>query len=144
MKPHIRSMLGVVAGVIVGGLVIMAIEALNSVLFPLPAGVDIADRQALSAAIADAGPHVLIGVLVAWALGTFIGAWVAVRIGARGPRLHAVLVGLILLALAVVNMLAIPHPTWFWIVGVLLFIPAALLGARAARSRSDRGAEATA
>ena len=132
MKPRVRSFLGVVAGVIVGSVVIAVVQRLNSLLFPLPSGLDVTNREALDAAISDMPESALIGVLVAWGLGTFLASWTAVRIGARAARPQALIVGLILLAAAVVNMLMLPHPLWFWIIGVLLFVPSALLGARVA------------
>ena len=129
MTPRVRSFLGIVAGLIVGSVVIALVERLNGLVFSLPPGVDVTNREALAEAMSDMPALALVGVLVAWGLGTFLGSWTAVRIGVREARSQALIVGMILLAAAIVNMLTLPHPVWFWIVGVLLFVPSALLGA---------------
>jgi len=45
------------------------------------------------------------------------------------PVLHGLIVGFLFLLAAIANMLRFPHPTWVWIVGCSLFLPAAYLGA---------------
>ena len=72
-------------------------------------------------------------VLLAWALGSFAGGWLATLLAKHRSRMHALIVGGVLLLAGVVNMLMLPHPTWFRIVGVLLFLPAACLGASLVR-----------
>jgi hypothetical protein len=42
-------------------------------------------------------------------------------------------VGVLVILAAVANMLMIPHPVWFWVVALLLFLPAAYLGGLLAR-----------
>lgn len=42
-------------------------------------------------------------------------------------------VGVLLLAFGIMNLVAIPHPMWFTIVSVLAFLPAAYAGALAVR-----------
>jgi hypothetical protein len=42
------------------------------------------------------------------------------------------MLGLIFLGGAIMNMREIHHPLWFWIVGVLVFFPAAYVGSSAA------------
>jgi uncharacterized protein YacL len=59
-----------------------------------------------------------------------MGGWVTARMAYRSPITHGLVLGAIFLAAAVVNLLLIPHPVWFWVVGVAVFLPTAYLGAR--------------
>jgi hypothetical protein len=60
-------------------------------------------------------------VLLAWAAGAFVGGWVAAKIAQRSQATFALIVGALLLAGGIYNLVTIPHPLWFSIIGVLLF-----------------------
>lgn len=44
----------------------------------------------------------------------------------------AVVAGLIA---GIINMVMIPHPVWFWILGIIVFLPSAYAGYRVAPAR---------
>jgi hypothetical protein len=137
MKSFIRSVLAIVAGVIVAGLFIVGIETIGQRLYPLPPGLDLKNPEALREMV-RAMPLAAIGsVLLAWVVGALAGAWVAARIAMQWRIGHAGVIGAVVLAGAVANMLMIPHPAWMW-AGALVLIPlAAYVGGRwAARVRS--------
>lgn len=73
-----------------------------------------------------------VAVLVAWALGAFVGGWVAAAVGTRTA---AIVAGRILMLAGLANLVAIPSPLWFWVIGLLVFVPCALLGSRLADRR---------
>lgn len=125
-----RSIAGVVAGLVLGFVTIAGIEFVGRLIYPLPEGIDLQDPDQLAQVMADAPTAALIIVLFGWFVGTFAAAALATRI-ARARRLGpAMAVGGFFLIAGIANMWMIPHPTWFWIVGVALFLPAAWLGAR--------------
>ena len=74
----------------------------------------------------------LIAVLVAWALGSVTGGWVAAKLAAEARVAHAMVVGVVLVVCGVATMLMIPHPVWFWVAGIVVPLACALLGARVA------------
>jgi hypothetical protein len=123
-----RSILAILLGAVLAGVVIFAVESAGHLVYPPPEGLDFSDREAVRVFIAEAPAGALLLVLVAWAVGTFAGAWLAAWIAKRAQVLHALIIGVLFLAGAVVNMLMIPHPLWFWIPGVLLFLPSAAMG----------------
>lgn len=127
-----RSILAVLAGVVVAGIVIAGVEYLGHLIYPPPPGLDPSDVESMKAMMADIPLGSLLFVLLAWALGSLAGGGVAARIAARSYLLHALIVGGIMLIGGVINMAMIPHPLWFWIVGVILFLPSAYAGARLA------------
>ena len=134
MSPPLRRVLAVLAGVGVGVGIIFAVEAINSWLY-VPPGLDLNDLDAMRAYMRELPAAALLIVLLGWGLGALAGGWVAARVG-RGFA-PARWVGIILLGVALFNLLSLPHPLWFWIVGILVFVPAAELGARLAGASPD-------
>ncbi len=117
-------------GGLVAGLVIWATELIGSQIYPLPPGVNPEDPASLRAAMVDLPLGALLLVLFGWTVGTFAGAWITARRVDRAPIAHGLTLGAFALVGGVVNMLTLPHPVWFWIAGVAVFLPAAYLGAR--------------
>jgi hypothetical protein len=135
----LRSVGAVVAGVILGGGVVFAVELLGGMLFPMPPGLDLNDPQALAVAMANAPLGALLFVLLAWAAGSLAGGWLAARLAGRAPHWHALIVGVLLLIAGIINLATLPHPLWFQVVSVLVFLPAAWLGgALGARQTGER------
>ena len=131
-----RTVLGILAGLAAMVVVIALVELLGAQLFPPPAGVDMRDPEAFAAAITQMPLGALAIVLVAWVLGAFAGGWVAARIAVAHPRAAAVVVALGVVAGVVAMMVALPHPMWMGLLGLVLPVPAALAGARLARPRA--------
>jgi hypothetical protein len=133
-----RTILGMLAGVVVAVLVIMAMEMLGHRFYPPPPGLDPTD-PANEAAFAQFVAAMPFGgklmLLLAWLLGTFAGALVAARI-ARHQTAAALLVALVVISGVIGMIMSIPHPTWLGILGVLLPIPVALLAMRLVYRRS--------
>jgi hypothetical protein len=124
----IRSILAVVAGLVLSFAIVVLVQGLSAILYPLPPGVDVNDPASLRAAMADVPAGALFLVALAWFVGTFAGAWVAARVALRAPSAHAFAVGGILTLAGVANLLMLPHPAWFWVLG----LSAAVLGAHLA------------
>ena len=115
------------------GLVVFAVEALSSSVFPLPPGVDLTDPQAIRAAVAQLPLGAYLFVLLAWFLGPLAGAWVAARFAPEAPFVHGMIVAGLVLAAAMVNMVALPHPAWMWVAAPVAILAGGWLGARLAR-----------
>ena len=91
-------------------------------------------RIRLDTLIADsASGAAMVLVVVSWVLGAFIGGWVAAKVAREHPLFAALMIGVLVLAGVVANNTMIPHPLWMTVLGVLLPLPAAWLGARMAR-----------
>ena len=137
MASVIRSILAVVAGLVLAMVVMMAFESLNGrVLYPdlgrQAAGLT--DREAIRALFAAAPVGAFLVVIAGWAVGSFAGGWLAAWIGRRPA--HALLTGGLLTLFGVANNLMIPPPAWFWIVSLAVLLPAAYAGSRLAPGRS--------
>ncbi len=127
----IRALLAVVAGIAAAALMIGLLESIGHTMYPPPEGLDpYVDPEGFAAAVDQMPTGALVVVLLSWAMGTFTGAWLAARI--VGRAFYGYLIGGVMLLGGVTNVISIPHPLWFSVVGILLFLPSAYAGARLA------------
>ena len=131
-----RAILGVLAGLATMFVVIMGIEYVGHMVYPPPLGLNPMVTEDLSAIMAVQPVAAKAFVVVAWVVGAFAGGWVAAKISRSYPRAAAVIVALMVVLGVVGMILQLPgHPRWMAALGLLLPIPAALLGARLVRPR---------
>jgi hypothetical protein len=126
----VRSVGAVLAGLVVAAVLAVGVEAFSSVVHPFPPDVDPTDYEVCKAHVARYPAWVLAVGAAAWGLTTFVSAWLATRLGAGRHRAHGIVVGLILLALAVMNMSMLPYPIWFWVSNLVVLPLGFYLGAR--------------
>jgi hypothetical protein len=138
-----RSVLAVLVGIIIGGMVVSLIEIPGLLMHPFPAGADTSDSEVLRSHVASAPLAALILVGIAWTAGPLVGSWLAASIARRAPLIHAVIVGMFFLAADIVNIRSLPHPAWLNVVGVLAPIVACWLGAWLAERTGSRRAPPT-
>jgi hypothetical protein len=120
------KILAVVAGIFVAVVIVFMFEAAGHSFWPPPPGVDVSNPEALKTLMPSIPLGAKVAVIVAWVAGAFGGGLVAARI-AKNAR-FAWIVGGVQLAFGIATMLSIPHPLAMWIAGVLLPMPAAMLG----------------
>lgn len=132
----VRWVLGMLAGLVTMFVVIMGVEYLGHVLYPPPPGLNPLRTGDLAAIMAQQPAAALLFVVAAWVAGAFVGGWVAARISRRWRVAAAVPVALVVMVGVLGMIRDVPtHPQWMAIVGLLLPLPVALLGARLARPR---------
>lgn len=134
----LRTVMAVVAGMVALVLVVALVEMLGHVVYPPPPNVDMTDPDQLNAMIGQLPTGALVSVVMAWALGSLAGGFVAHRVANRHRLMAALIVGGIMLALVIANLLMIPHPAWMTVAGLALPLPLAWLGARIAALGSRR------
>lgn len=133
-NPTVRNLIGIVAGVIVGGLVVFAVEAVGHSLFPPPAGTDLSNPQALEKLIGMLPIGALVAVVVGWFLGSFAGSFTAKKIA--GTTVAPWAVAIVFIGLTAYNFAIIPHPMWMIAAGVLLPLLSAWLVNRGSAAQS--------
>ena len=135
MRSVLRSILAVFAGFVVASAVMMAVESVNGrFLYPElgKLAAEMTDREAIRGLLATAPLGAFLVVLFGWALGSLAGGCAAAWIGRRARAVHGVVLGVLLTIAGIANNLMLPPPLWFWIAGLVVFIPAAYAGARLA------------
>ena len=140
MSKVVRSVAAVIAGFIAASAVMLLVEWCNGhVLYPElgKAAEGVTDREAIRALTASAPVGAFLVVLFGWALGSFVGGLLAAVIGRHAPVGHALVLGVLLTLAGIANNLMIPPPMWFWLVSLLVFLPAAYAGARLAPGKQQ-------
>lgn len=132
----LRNIAAVIAGLVVGMIVNMALIQLNTVFFPLPEGVDMMDTAQMKEAIKSMPPTGWILVIAAHLGQAFVGGWVAARLGASRVMMLAMIVGALSLAGGIANAVMLASPTWTWIEMPLYLMVAWLAGRKEVARRA--------
>ena len=112
----LRTILGIVAGVVVAFVVLMGLEMAGHAAMPPPAGLDPADPEDLKQMVASASTAAKAWVVFAWFAAAVAGGWVARRLS-RASWAGWVIAGLIVVG-GIANIMMIPHPLWMLIAAV--------------------------
>ncbi len=127
----IRNILAILAGVILGSVVNMAIVTFGPSLIPPPAGVDLTTPEGLAAGIALFEPRHFVTPFLAHALGTLVGAFVAYLLAASHKARFAYAIGVLFLMGGIAACFMIPAPAWFMALDlVVAYLPMAWLAIR--------------
>ena len=137
MKPTVRNILAVVAGVLIGSTVNMALINMSASAIPPPAGADVATMEGLKASMHLFEPKHFLFPFLAHALGTLVGAAVTAFVAATRKFHLAMLIGVIFLAGGIAAVVMLPAPLWFEVFDLAgAYIPMAWIGWKlAARKR---------
>ena len=112
----LRTILGIVAGVVVAFVVLMGLEMAGHAAMPPPAGLDPADPEDLKQMVASASTAAKAWVVFAWFAAAVAGGWLARRLS-RASWAGWVIAGLIVVG-GIANIMMIPHPLWMLIAAV--------------------------
>jgi hypothetical protein len=104
-----RTVLGIVFGVVAALLIIAAVEQVETTLYPLPV-LDAADAVTLSDIVTDMPFPAKLLTVLGWFAGAFGGAWLGLRVCDRRWVGWAVVVAVV--ATAVATITTLPHPVW--------------------------------
>lgn len=132
-----RSILAVVLGIVLGGVVVGGVEYVGRLAYPPPAGMDMNNPEVVKEYVAQAPVGALLFVPLAWALGSLAGGTLAAKLSRQSHTRNALIVGGVLMVFGIANLVMIPSPLWMWVVGIAVFLPAAYLGAKLATSRQQ-------
>jgi len=137
MHPTLRNVLAVIAGAIAGSAVNMGTLSAGMAAIPPPTGADMMTPEGIRAALPLLRPEHFATPLLAHALGTFAGAFLAAKLGATHKLALALGVGLLFLCGGIAAAFMIPAPAWFIVLDLLVaYLPMGLLGGKLATGRS--------
>ena len=140
--PMLRNVLAVLGGCLLGSALNMGLIQLNfSVLFPMPAGQDMNDPEQFNAFISTLPASAFILVLLAHIGQSFVGGWIAARLGASRPMLLAMIVGVLSLAGGIMAMMMFQGPDWMVVELPLYLVVAWLAGRIEQKRRTSRVSE---
>ncbi|MEX1132482.1 MAG: hypothetical protein WEC15_04585 [Flavobacteriales bacterium] len=133
MNPTLRNVLAVLTGIIVCMMVNGVLIAVSASVIPPPEGVDPNDMESIKANADKFLPEHFLFPFLAHALGSLVGAFVAVLLSASRAMSLAVIVGGVHLLGGIAAAFMIPAPTWFVVADLALaYLPMAWIGGRLA------------
>lgn len=126
----LRNILAVFAGWLVGSMVNGGLLAVGHFVYPIE-GVDMNDSAALAEAMPNLGNEYLLFPFLAHALGTLVGAFIAVLVAQNHKMKFAWSIGGLFLVGGIIINIMITGPIWFTVVDILVaYLPMAFLGGK--------------
>ncbi len=126
-----------VAGVLVAFALVWLVEAIGHAIYPPPDELDFGNTDVMRAYIDTLPLGALLTVAIAWFAGSCGGTFAACKLGSARPLVYALIVGGLMLAGAIFNLVVIPHPHWFSALGIVGILAGAWLGMRLAGGESE-------
>jgi hypothetical protein len=121
---------GVLAGIVMAFVVVLAVEMIGIQIFPQPAGMDPRDLESVREHLSEIHMGSFAVVIVAWSLAAFTGPVVARRITGATPGWPPLVVIGLFATLCAYNLIAVPTPRWMIPAAVISVGAASLLGFR--------------
>ncbi|MCU0442570.1 MAG: hypothetical protein MUE96_09240 [Bacteroidia bacterium] len=118
-NPVIKNILAVVLGLVGGSILNMGILNIGSFIIPPPEGADLNTMEGLKASMHLMGPEHFVMPFLAHALGTLLGAWIALKVANNGRYAVAIIVGMFFLLGGIINVIMLPSPVWFTILDLV-------------------------
>jgi hypothetical protein len=147
MSPIVRNILAVVAGIVGGSLVNMALVNIGPKIVPLPEGADVSSMEKLAESMALFTPINFLFPFLGHALGTLAGAIITAKLAASHHMKLALGIGAFFLLGGITAIKMLGGPMWFNVADlVLAYIPMGYLGgllggAKTTLAQSDAEAE---
>ncbi len=127
-----KTFLATVAGIIVGVFTIWAMEAIGHLLFPLPAELTPTNLEELKQVVMIMPIKSLLVVIIAQIIGVFSGMYVGFIMQRESLTPLYIIAGLFIFS-TVLNLILMPHPTWFMITDLLSILLVSLLFIRSVK-----------
>ena len=129
MNPIIKNILAVIAGLLVGSIVNMALITISGKVIPPPTDADITTMEGLKASMHLFEPKHFLMPFLAHALGTLVAALLASLFAKSHRKRCALATGIVFFVGGAMAVSMLPAPLWFNITDLALaYIPMALLG----------------
>ena len=129
MPPIMKNLLAVIAGLVVGSVVNMAIISVGSIVIPPPTGVDMSDLDKFAENIKLLEPANFIAPWLAHALGTLVGAFTAAKVAAGHKMKLALGIGIFFLLGGIMMVSMVGGPVWFAVLDLIgAYLPMGFLG----------------
>lgn len=132
MKTALRTVAGLLAGLALAFLLVVAVEMFSAVVHPVPEDFGGTTGE-MCQHVERYTQWVLAIVVPMWAFTAFAGVWIAQKVG---NVYSAAIVGLLIPASLVLNLSMLPYPIWFKIAILLAVAAAMLIAIRSSRPKT--------
>ena len=134
-----RKVLAGLIGVIVAFFTVWLVQKLGHMVYPPPTDLDPADTEAFGAFVESLPVAALLFVIASYFIGAFDGTFVAALIARDDHYIYPALVGGVVLIATTMNLILIPHPTWFAVTAIIAIVVASWLGLKLSRTVVPKG-----
>lgn len=146
MKQILLSVTGVVLGIVVGMIAMMCLHMASALVYPLPEGADFMDsspenQERLQEWFRTLPAGAFLLATLSHGLGCMSGAFVAMFVSGRRTLVAPVIVGVFFTLGGIMNLSSVPHPAWFPIVDLPVYLVLAVIAGRMLK-RPDDGSSA--
>ena len=116
-----RRVLAVIAGMIVGSIGVWLMERIGYSLYPFPKKLKFDDLEDFKAYVENLPFMGKFIVILGYALGAFLSGFVATKVANDHKPVSAVICGVIFMFFTIYNMVMLPTPVWFWVLGIAVW-----------------------
>ncbi len=120
--------LPVVIGSVTGIIAISSGEIYLHHLFPYTPGTNENEAHSLALAIKQMPAKAFQLLLVNYMLGSFLAGFIATLLARRINVIPAIVVGVVLTLSAIFNIITLPHPLWFSVANLMVYLPFSYFG----------------
>lgn len=126
----IKSTLSVLAGLGAAVIIFLLGEQINHSIYPIPTGFDFSNTAAVKTYYDKQPLAYWLIVLCTWVIGSVACGAIITFISKSERIVLPLIAGVVLTASGIANAFALPHPAWFVVVGLLIFLPSVYAGFR--------------
>ncbi|MEM8816154.1 MAG: hypothetical protein AAFX56_17765 [Pseudomonadota bacterium] len=126
----LTKVVAVLAGIVAAFAAIAIIQSIGHAVIPPPADLDVSDIEAFREWMATLPVAAFLFVLAAYYGGAFLGSFVAGWIAGLRSLIYPAIVGGLVLAGTIANLMTIPHPLWFSLLALIGIPVCAYFGGR--------------
>lgn len=126
----LRKISAVFLGLLVSVLTVTLVEWVSHQVYPLPPDLDFKDAEKVRIYVSSLPLGAFLAILLGWLLGTLTGGLAACRVARDNPVVFACIIGALMMAATVANLMMIPHPTWFAFAAIGVIVAGTLLAIR--------------
>ncbi|WP_372367181.1 hypothetical protein [Candidatus Uabimicrobium sp. HlEnr_7] len=128
---------GILLGLIIGIATVALVEYIGHLVYPVPTDLDLNNKEQMKEYVKNLPFGAFLFVLLAWATGVGFGSFVATKVN-KNKMISGITVGIFFLLATIINLIIIPHPTWFLLCGLSVFPIFSFLGAKVADSNCSK------
>jgi len=132
MNPMLKNILIVISAIVAGMIAMMLGHQISNILLPPPDGMDVSNMESFVANAHKLTTGHWLLALLSHAFGPLVSGFIVARFVVSHHRQILWIVALAWVIAGILNLMSIPHPFWFKITDVLMYVPVTFIGAKLA------------
>jgi hypothetical protein len=97
------------------------VETLGHALYPFPAGLRPDDLESFKSYVENLPFMAKLMIILGYALGAVLAGFISTKVAKDGKSTSAIICGIIFTFFTIYNMIMLPTPFWFWVLGIAVW-----------------------